>query len=107
VSGALTRKGEDLLLRIKVTPGARKAMIGGHWSDADGQQSLIVKVQQPPDDGKANKAVLVALSKALKIPKSTVRVLRGQTSRNKTLLIAGADQMCEVKLQNLIRRNPG
>ncbi len=101
-AAAITRKDEDLFLRVKVTPGARQTGLGGCWLDADQNQSLCIKVNQPPDDGKANKAVILLLAKQLRQPKSAISVLRGQTSRHKTLCIKQAGQACQDQLQALL-----
>ncbi|PHR59665.1 MAG: hypothetical protein COA47_09200 [Robiginitomaculum sp.] len=103
-TAAITRKGEDLFLRVKVTPGARQIGLGGGWLDADQNQSLCIKVNQSPDDGKANKAVILLLAKKLGQPKSTISILRGQTSRYKTLCIQQADQACQDQLQALLAK---
>ena len=51
--------------------------------DADGQREVAVRVTAPPDGGKANKAVCALLAKELGVPKSSVRIKRGDTSRHK------------------------
>jgi uncharacterized protein (TIGR00251 family) len=50
---------------------------------------LVVRVQAPAVDGKANDAVVAAMADVLGVSKSDVRVVAGQTSRTKTLEIAG------------------
>jgi uncharacterized protein len=50
---------------------------------------LVVRVQAPAVDGKANDAVIAAMADVLGVSKSDVRVVAGQTSRTKTLEIAG------------------
>ena len=42
-------------------------------------------VTEPPDKGRANKAILAALSLELRVPKSTLTICVGQTSRNKVI----------------------
>jgi uncharacterized protein (TIGR00251 family) len=100
---AITRKPDHFLLRVKVTPNARKASMGGVWTDAGGQQSLVVKVQQPPDAGKANKAVVQTLAKALGLAKSQISVARGTSSRSKTLRIENPCLPCEEALRQLLK----
>lgn len=46
-------------------------------------------VTAPPEGGKANAAACVVVAKALGVPKSVVRVVRGDTSRHKQLEITG------------------
>lgn len=51
-----------------------------------------LKLTAPPVDGKANSAAVSFLSKKFKISKSSVRILRGETSRNKTLFLEGLSE---------------
>ncbi|WP_010408965.1 DUF167 domain-containing protein [Citromicrobium sp. JLT1363] len=75
---ALAKGGE---LRVRVTPGARTESI----SILDG--GVQVKVRAKPQDGAANAAVEALVAKALGIPKSHCRLLRGATSREKVLAV--------------------
>ena len=59
---------------------------------------IKVKITAPPVDGKANKALLEFLSKTFKIPKTSFSIVKGETSKDKTLSVKAAD---EEKLQNL------
>ncbi|WP_283400300.1 DUF167 domain-containing protein [Desulfurobacterium pacificum] len=60
---------------------------------------LKMKVTVPPEGGKANKAVVELLSKALKVPKSRIEIIKGETSRIKTLFIEGiSPETVEAKL---------
>ena len=49
---------------------------------------FTVAVKDPPVDGKANAAVLEALSDYFKVPRSRVRLLSGQSSKNKVFEVA-------------------
>ncbi|SMP51444.1 hypothetical protein SAMN06265222_103273 [Neorhodopirellula lusitana] len=71
-------------LTIRVTPKAKRAAIGGAHDGA-----LKVAVTVVPEDGKANKAVIAAISKRLGVSKSSIEIINGQTNRVKTLSIAG------------------
>jgi uncharacterized protein (TIGR00251 family) len=51
---------------------------------------LKIKVTVPPEGGKANEKVVELLSKPLKISKSNIEIVRGETSRIKLLRIEGA-----------------
>jgi uncharacterized protein YggU (UPF0235/DUF167 family) len=44
-----------------------------------------------PEGGKANAAACIVVAKALGVPKSSVRVARGETARHKILRIEGID----------------
>lgn len=50
---------------------------------------LKIKVTVPPEGGKANRAVVELLSKTLKVPKSSIEITKGETSRIKTVRIEG------------------
>jgi uncharacterized protein len=82
--------GDDVLLSIRVVPRGGKNAVDGVRGDA-----LLIRVTAPPEDGKANAAVIEVLSRALKIAKSRIRIERGEISREKLLRICGADA-CEV-----------
>lgn len=80
----LSLKGEALLLRVAARPGASKsAILGVH----DG--ALRVAVAAAPEKGKANKALLVFLAKALGIKKDALELSAGEASRDKRVLIQG------------------
>jgi uncharacterized protein YggU (UPF0235/DUF167 family) len=53
--------------------------------------ALVVRVNAPPVDGRANDALCSFVAKRLKIAPSRVTIVRGHTSRNKILSIEGVD----------------
>src|ERR1043165_515521 len=71
-------------LRVKVQPRASKNEIGEALGD-----ELKIKVTAPPVDAAANQAVIDLLAETLDCPRSAVQLVRGQTSRHKTIFIAG------------------
>jgi hypothetical protein len=73
---------EGTLLSIKVIPRASKNEIGETLGD-----ELKIKITAPPVDSAANRALIEFLAETLKCPKSAVILLRGETSRHKTLLL--------------------
>jgi uncharacterized protein (TIGR00251 family) len=48
-----------------------------------------IKLTAPPVDGRANKALIAFLSKALRVPKRAISIVSGEKSRDKTLSIEG------------------
>ncbi len=72
---------------VRVTPRASRERIEADLLP-DGTWSLKVYVTCVPEDGKANAAVIAALAKALRLPKSAITITRGQTSRNKVVEIS-------------------
>jgi uncharacterized protein (TIGR00251 family) len=69
---------------VKVHPRAKKNAITGQIGDA-----LKVALTAPPVDGKANQACIDFFAKLLKVPRSSVTIAAGQTSRNKVIQVAG------------------
>ena len=65
--------------------------------DTDGS-ALKVSVSAPPEDGKANVALIKLLAKAWSVPKSSLSVLVGQTARNKVVHITGDPEFLEEQL---------
>ena len=86
--GWFRQTGEDALLRIKVTPGARHTQITDLVESADGPR-LAVRVQAPPDKSKGNKAVCALIAETLGLAKNRVTISQGEKTRLKTLHIAG------------------
>ena len=80
---------EGIKLSVKVVPKARSNEIVGWDKDENGMDKLKIRVAAAPDKGQANKAVIELLSESLKIGKSKVTLLQGQTCRNKTFIIQG------------------
>lgn len=83
----LTPKG--LRLHLRVTPNAGMDRIEGVEQRDDGSAVLRARVAAVPDKGKANAAVIALLAKALRVPKSDITLVSGDTARQKTLEIAG------------------
>jgi uncharacterized protein (TIGR00251 family) len=69
---------------IRVQPRAKKTAIVGTRGD-----DLKVSLTAPPVDGKANEACIEFFAKLLKVPRSSVTIAAGQTSRNKVIRVAG------------------
>jgi len=73
-------------LRIRVKPGAREEKVS---REPDG--SLLVSVRARAQEGKANEAVVKAVARALHVPKSSVRIVSGLSSRTKMLEVSGSE----------------
>ena len=80
----LRQQNDQVLLSIKVQPRASRNEIG----DAVGSE-LKVKVTAPPVDAAANEALMKLLSDRLDCPRGSLQLLRGHTSRHKTIAIRG------------------
>jgi hypothetical protein len=82
----LTAHPRGTILPVRAQAGARRNGIVGEHAGL-----LRVAVTAAPEKGKANKAIVEVLSDALKIPKSSIELVSGDTSSQKRFLIAGVD----------------
>ena len=71
-------------IRARVKPGAREEKVS---REPDG--SLLISVTARAQEGKANEAVVKAVARALHVPKSSVRIVSGLSSRTKMLEVPG------------------
>ncbi len=78
---------DHILLAVRLTPNGGRDAFDGVEVSADGLAHLKARVSAVPEKGKANKALIALLSKALKVPKSSISVASGETSRQKILRI--------------------
>jgi uncharacterized protein len=83
----LSPHGEGCLLRVAVTPNARR-------TGADGLHDgcLRVRLAAPPVDGKANDALQEWLAGELHLPRRGVRLERGASARRKLLALDAAPE---------------
>ena len=79
----LRRTANGVTLVLRVQPRARRTML--EFSS----NMLKALVTAPPEDGKANAAVVALLAGAWRLPKSSFDVIKGGTARQKTLSVSG------------------
>jgi uncharacterized protein (TIGR00251 family) len=80
-------QADGVLLAIKLQPRASKTEIG---EEVGGE--LKIKVTAPPVDAAANQALVDLLAETLDCPRSAIKIVRGQTSRKKTVWVAGVSE---------------
>ena len=80
----ITPHPDGAVLAVRAQPGARKDAVVGEHGDA-----LKVAVTAPPEDGRANAALVELLRDWLGVRRSEVELVGGLTNRNKTVLIRG------------------
>jgi uncharacterized protein len=71
-------------LRLRVSPGAGKSGIVGRHGDG-----WKVRVTAPPEDGRANDAVLRLLADALSVPRASLTLVSGHSGRDKIVALDG------------------
>jgi len=82
--GFLRVQADGVLLSVKLQPRASANAIG----DALGNE-LRIKVTAPPVDAAANEALVKLLAQRLDCPRNRVELMRGHTSRHKTIKLHG------------------
>ncbi|MCZ6790449.1 MAG: DUF167 domain-containing protein [Candidatus Dadabacteria bacterium] len=93
--------GENSLnIQVQIQPGSSKDQIIGLHNGR-----LKIKISAPPVDGKANQNLIEFISKALGVSKSKIEILKGRTSKLKTLKISGVDQQSFSLLLNKYRES--
>ena len=80
---------------VKVQPRARRNAILGEIGE-----TLKIAITAPPVDGKANQACVEFLAELLRLPRSSIAIVSGQTSRNKVIRVTG---ITAAELQNLLQ----
>lgn len=99
---AFSAHADYLRLSVRLTPNGSRDSIDGIDTDADGNAFVKARVSAVPEDGKANKALIALLSKKLRVPKSSVSFLSGETARKKILRIDGDPEDLKAKLEALV-----
>ena len=100
-SGCVRSVEGGIRLRLKVQPKARREGVAGLTPDSDGA-ALKLSVGAPPEDGKANAAVIALLAKRLGVAKSAISVVSGATDRRKLVEIRGDEKDLRAALDALL-----
>ncbi len=77
---------EAVRLAVRLTPSASRDAVVGFEGE-----TLRVRVTAPPVEGRANAALVRLLARRLGVPRGAVRVVAGQTSRNKVVAVDGLE----------------
>lgn len=81
----IKQTADGIIINIKISPNSKKNEI-----IKDGE-IIKIKISAQPVDGKANKALIEFLSKTYKIPKTSIKILKGDSSKEKTILFLTKD----------------
>lgn len=73
---------KGVMLRLRVSPRSSRNALLGEWGDA-----LKICLRAPPQDGKANSALLDFLSELLQVPKNHIDIISGAAGKTKRILI--------------------
>ena len=93
--------GENSLnIQVQIQPRSSKDQIIGIHNGR-----LKIKISAPPVDGKANQNLIEFIAKAFGVSKSKIEIVKGRTSKLKTLKISGIDQKSFSLLLNKYRES--
>ncbi len=88
---------EELKIKIKIIPNSSK-------NDIIIEEDCVkVKVTAQPVENKANKALIEILSKTIRVPKSNIEIVKGLTSKEKTVLIKFSDLTKKSEAEKLFK----
>ncbi len=96
MAGFLVAVRDGVLVTVKVTPRARRAGI----EPAEQNAALRVRVTEAPESGKANAAVIALLARHWGVPKSSLAMVTGSSSRTKRILVHGEPSTLMSKLSS-------
>jgi uncharacterized protein len=82
----LSENRDGVTLSVRVQPRAARDALAGVRAGA-----LLVRLQAPPVDGRANEALARFLGRVLDVPPSAITLVRGASGRDKVVRIAGTD----------------
>jgi len=97
----LRRVANGVTIELRVQPRARRTML----EPVTG--TLRASVTAPPEDGKANKAVIDLLAREWHLPRSVFEVARGAGARDKLLGISGEPDVIAERIANWPRQRVG
>ncbi len=83
--GSVRDTNKGVLVRVRVRPRSKKS---GLFFDFD-ENELTVNLRSPAREGKANSELLKLLARRLKVSTGSLRLVGGQRSKEKTILIEG------------------
>jgi uncharacterized protein (TIGR00251 family) len=78
--------GPSIRVRLRVSPGARKTELAGRHGDG-----WKVRVSAPPENGRANDAVLALLAERVGLPRRALSIVSGHKGRDKVVEMTGID----------------
>lgn len=85
-TGWCTLHDDALMIRVVVHPGSSRQGI-----QRVEPRGLVVALHAPPADGRANDELIELIARTLRLPRSSIALVRGHASRQKTLRLATAN----------------
>jgi uncharacterized protein (TIGR00251 family) len=89
----------DVSFYVQVQPRASRDAIEGEYADA-----LKIRVTAPPVDDRANEALVRLLAERLNVPRAAVRIVAGEKSRRKRVVVSGVKREWVLALLSAAKR---
>jgi hypothetical protein len=83
---AIRETDQGVAFAVKVHPRAKRDAITGEIGDA-----IKLSLTTPPVEGRANEACIEFFARLLKVPRSSVSIASGLSSRNKVIRVTGVN----------------
>lgn len=87
---------DGIILKLRIVPNSSKNQI------IVSDDMIKIKVTAQPIENKANKALVEYLSKLVKVPKTQILIIKGETSKDKTILIKTSDVQKKEDVKSII-----
>jgi uncharacterized protein len=94
----LRRSAKGVTVTLRAQPRARRTVL-----EFTRQGGLKVAVTAPPEDGRANEAIVALLVHSWRLPKSAFEIVQGAAARNKTIGISGEPSMLAYRIAEWVR----
>ena len=102
----LTPARDGLRVAIRLTPGAKADRVLAVAATAEGRRVVRASVTAPPEDGRANEALLQLLARVWQRSRRDLAIVAGVAGRRKTVSVAGDPQDLSDRLGALIATLP-
>jgi hypothetical protein len=89
---------QDVTFCVRLTPKGGRDAVDGWGRDANGAPVLRARVAAPPEDGRANDALVLLLARTFMVPRSAVTICAGAAARTKRIRIEGEKQTLSARL---------
>jgi len=106
LDGPITPMSDGLRVAIRLTPRAGSDRLLGVVAAGDGRRALKASVTAPPQNGRANEALLQLLAHAWEIPRRDLAIVTGAASRHKTVRVAGDPHRLLARLSGAMANLP-
>lgn len=86
----------EIRIKLKIIPNSSK-------NDIIVENEIVkAKVTAQPIENKANKALIELISKKFKIPKTSIEIVKGHTSKEKTILIKSVNEEKQKEIKSVL-----